>query len=250
MVAKAAALLRESLPPETPMHMQEHRLCWYAQAEVTLAMGDAATALKIAEQLQLGASNLASGSTIPRLGLLHGSCLTALGEYDAAITLLQGAQQTADEQGVLPLQWRIAATLGKLFQGQTRRGDAERSFERARKGIASLAERIPVGALRDNFVERASAMLPSAPVLTPTRLAKQQSGGLTAREREIAQLVGEGKSNQEIADALFVGVRTVEAHITRILNKLDFTSRVQIATWVIERRLAPGTALRDANDAK
>jgi DNA-binding NarL/FixJ family response regulator len=60
-------------------------------------------------------------------------------------------------------------------------------------------------------------------------------GGLTAREREVVILIVQGKSNREIAKAMTVGVKTVETYVTRILNKLGFDSRVQIATWAIEK---------------
>lgn len=69
------------------------------------------------------------------------------------------------------------------------------------------------------------------------RLAKEKFGGLTAREREVAALIAQGRSNREIAEAMTVGVKTVETYVTRILNKLDFDSRVQIATWAMERGL-------------
>jgi len=65
----------------------------------------------------------------------------------------------------------------------------------------------------------------------------EQWGGLTTREKEVAQLIAAGKSNREIAAAMTVGVKTVETYVTRILGKLDFDSRVQIATWVLESRL-------------
>ena len=65
--------------------------------------------------------------------------------------------------------------------------------------------------------------------------------GLTAREREVVVLISQGKSNREIANTLIVGQKTVETYVTRILNKLGFASRVQIAIWVMERReLLPG----------
>lgn len=67
--------------------------------------------------------------------------------------------------------------------------------------------------------------------------AKEKFGGLTAREREAAALIAQGKSNREIAEAMVVGVRTVETYVTRILNKLGFDSRVRIATWAIEKGL-------------
>jgi DNA-binding NarL/FixJ family response regulator len=70
-----------------------------------------------------------------------------------------------------------------------------------------------------------------------TRTAEEKFGGLTAREREVAGLIAQGKSNREIAAAMTVGVKTVETYVTRILNKLNFDSRVQIATWAVEKGL-------------
>lgn len=55
---------------------------------------------------------------------------------------------------------------------------------------------------------------------------------LTPREREIAQLVAEGLTNQAIADTLVISVRTAETHVEHILTKLGFNVRSQIATWV------------------
>jgi DNA-binding NarL/FixJ family response regulator len=52
---------------------------------------------------------------------------------------------------------------------------------------------------------------------------------LTDREREVAEAIGRGASNQEIADELFMSVATVKAHVTRLLSKLEVGNRVQIA---------------------
>jgi non-specific serine/threonine protein kinase len=48
--------------------------------------------------------------------------------------------------------------------------------------------------------------------------------------------VGQGLTNREIAAALVIAERTVEAHITHALNKLTLRSRAQLAVWVAERR--------------
>jgi len=56
---------------------------------------------------------------------------------------------------------------------------------------------------------------------------------LTPREREIAELIARGLSNKEIASTLVIALRTAEAHVAHILTKLGFTSRVQIASWVV-----------------
>jgi len=55
---------------------------------------------------------------------------------------------------------------------------------------------------------------------------------LTPREREIADLVAQGKSNKDIANTLVIAQRTAETHVEHILAKLGFTSRTQIAAWV------------------
>jgi len=60
---------------------------------------------------------------------------------------------------------------------------------------------------------------------------------LTAREREIAILIAQGKSNGEIADELVLSKRTVEKHIANILSKLGVTGRTQIVRWVIQSGL-------------
>lgn len=52
---------------------------------------------------------------------------------------------------------------------------------------------------------------------------------LTPREMEIAKLIGQGKSNREISQTLYITVGTVKNHITKILDKLDLRDRTQLA---------------------
>ncbi|MFF3711667.1 ATP-binding protein [Streptomyces phaeochromogenes] len=61
-------------------------------------------------------------------------------------------------------------------------------------------------------------------------------GSLTRREREVAELVADGLANQQIADRLVIARRTAEGHVERILGKLGFSNRSQIAAWVSARR--------------
>jgi non-specific serine/threonine protein kinase len=67
--------------------------------------------------------------------------------------------------------------------------------------------------------------------------SKQAFGGLTAREREVAALVGQGMSNREIAEKLVLGERTIETHVSNIFNKLGFTGRSQVRQWAKEKGL-------------
>ena len=63
---------------------------------------------------------------------------------------------------------------------------------------------------------------------------------LTRREAEVAALVARGLTNREIAAQLFLSVRTVEVHVDRILTKLGFHTRTQLAAWANEEGLLPG----------
>ncbi|MFE5918530.1 LuxR C-terminal-related transcriptional regulator [Streptomyces sp. NPDC056468] len=59
---------------------------------------------------------------------------------------------------------------------------------------------------------------------------------LTRRETEVAELVAQGLANQQIADRLVIARRTAEGHVERILGKLGFSNRSQIAAWVAAQR--------------
>ena len=58
---------------------------------------------------------------------------------------------------------------------------------------------------------------------------------LTSREREILKLAGEGKSNKEISDALFISIRTVHHHRASIMKKLDLKNVADLVRYAIEK---------------
>ncbi|MGD6841571.1 response regulator [Bacillus infantis] len=63
---------------------------------------------------------------------------------------------------------------------------------------------------------------------------KEAEVPLTPRERDIARLIGRGKSNKEIAKELYLSVGTVKNHLTQILQKLDLRDRTQLAIFAVK----------------
>jgi DNA-binding NarL/FixJ family response regulator len=64
---------------------------------------------------------------------------------------------------------------------------------------------------------------------------------LTKRETDVLQLLGQGKSNKEISQALNIGEQTVKSHVSHILDKLGVPSRIQAVLYAIRIGLVPST---------
>ncbi|MDQ3653714.1 MAG: response regulator transcription factor [Chloroflexota bacterium] len=60
---------------------------------------------------------------------------------------------------------------------------------------------------------------------------------MSPREREVLQLMAQGKTNQEIAEALFISSRTAANHVSNILAKLDLGSRTAAVAYAIRHHL-------------
>ena len=93
-------------------------------------------------------------------------------------------------------------------------------------------------AIRDAVSGRSTLSPEAARVLVQaTRPTTHPSSGLTEREREVLNLVVQGHSNQQIADALVVSLATVKAHISSILGKLQVSSRTEAIAYAIKHKL-------------
>ena len=234
---QAELILTAALEPDAPMQTIGQRLVWAARVELALAGRKPGLALDITNQLIASAANLTDERVIPYLWKLRGEAMAALHRVTEAEETLRIAQESALSQGLQPLLWRIYIAFGRLYQTQGRHEEARQAFDSARKTIAELAAPIQDEKLRETFLSTASLWLPRPRPLTQRRITKQAFGGLTEREREVAILIANGKSNWEIAEQLVVGNRTVEVHVSSILAKLGFTSRAQIAVWAYEKGL-------------
>jgi DNA-binding NarL/FixJ family response regulator len=96
-------------------------------------------------------------------------------------------------------------------------------------------EHVPLMTAIHDLARRARIDLDAATrQMRPDEPSTARAFGLTDRELDVLRLLGQGKTNPEIAAALFISPRTAGVHVTHILRKLDATTRVQAAT-VAER---------------
>jgi NarL family two-component system response regulator LiaR len=93
-------------------------------------------------------------------------------------------------------------------------------------------------AIRDAVSGRSTLSPEAARVLVQaTRPTTQPVFDLTEREREVLNLVVQGHSNQQIAEALVISLATVKAHISSILSKLQVSSRAEASAFAIKHKI-------------
>jgi DNA-binding NarL/FixJ family response regulator len=111
-------------------------------------------------------------------------------------------------------------------------------LEAAARGEAALTPALAAKLLTELARSASSPQAAQAAAPTPTRAASpDQIEPLTAREREVLDLVVRGASNHEIAEALVVSDNTVKYHLKNILGKLHLHNRAQVVAYALRRGL-------------
>jgi DNA-binding CsgD family transcriptional regulator len=138
----------------------------------------------------------------------------ARGDLGSALAHAEAALEHQRDLG-LPLERaRTLIVLGSIQRRTKRKAAARASLEEALASLETMGARL--------WAERARAELARVG-------GRARSGGLTPTEERVAALVAEGRSNKEVAELLFVSVRTVEANLTRVYSKLGIRSRTELA---------------------
>jgi DNA-binding CsgD family transcriptional regulator len=181
--------------------------------------GDAAGAAALLTRLEEQAAGLDSPWPWAAVERGRGFLLLSEGEADQACESLERATTSFDRLGYRLDAARAALAWGRARLRGGRRTVATEILADARGRFASMGAAL--------WAQRAAQELERA---SPGRSAE----GLTVTERRIARLVADGMKNRQIAEALFIGVATVEAHLTRIYRKLEIRSRSDLARLVAD----------------
>jgi predicted ATPase/DNA-binding CsgD family transcriptional regulator len=163
--------------------------------------------------------------------------LAVLGETVAWIVTSAGsAQQAAEALGVASMVWRhmsseLVATSDNWRVPRSHCEAVTRGALGEERYRTAYARGMAIGANLDEAVDHLLKL--------STTIAQACEAGpitLTGRELEVAELVAAGAANKEIAARLVISTRTAEKHLANITKKLGFTSRAQLAAWVVDRR--------------
>jgi DNA-binding CsgD family transcriptional regulator len=221
--------------------------------ELSLGNPSAAEA-QLADAVELARANELCEPTVSRFAADLVEARIQLGRHDEAIDVLdwwEGNAERLDRRGALATAARLRALLaaaagdldGALATFE-RALDQPLPFERARALLAYGAALRRAKRKRDarraleealsEFERLGAALLAGRAKAELARIGgRSAADGLTPTERRVAELVAEGRSNKEVAAALFVTVKTVEANLSRIYAKLGVSSRTALT-----RRLA------------
>jgi DNA-binding NarL/FixJ family response regulator len=110
------------------------------------------------------------------------------------------------------------------------RDELAEAIRRVQEGDAVFSPRL-AGFVLDAFAGDSSGAGAPAPGADP------ELDQLTAREREVLRHIARGYLYKEIAQRLGISVKTVEAHVSAVLRKLQLSSRHELSRWAVERRL-------------
>ena len=188
---------------------------WRAEfAETLLEAGRIDEAVRLLDAWEPDARRLGRNWVIAHATRCRGLAAAARGDVDEAVATLELAVEQIEPLEDPFGRARALLALGVARRRARRRGGAREAIGPALAAFEELGEA--------TWTERARAEL--------GRIGgRTREEGLTPAELRVAALVAEGRTNREVAAALFLGERTVETHLSHIYSKLGVRSRTELA---------------------
>jgi DNA-binding CsgD family transcriptional regulator len=179
---------------------------WADTIETLVALGDRDQARVYLEQYEVNARRLGSPWALAAAARCRGLLVAAEGDLVGAVAAAERA--LAELAGfAYPFErGRALLVLGSVLRQAQHKGPARAALEQALTVFEELGAGLWAGQARSELA-RISGRRPAALQLTET-------------ERQVATLAGDGRSNKQIAAALYMGVSTVEAHLSHVYRKL------------------------------
>jgi DNA-binding CsgD family transcriptional regulator len=187
-------------------------------AEALARAGDPAGADRVLRPFETAASDRARGWAVAAAMRARAEILAAEGRPADALALLRPFEDIPGSDA-LPLE--RARTL--LARGRLERRLGERRSARATLDAAATA-------FREAGADGWAALVAAEVRRIPGR--RTGDDAITASERRVAELSGAGRTNREVAAALFLSPKTVEANLARIYRKLGITTRAELGAWL------------------
>jgi DNA-binding CsgD family transcriptional regulator len=189
--------------------------------EALLGLGELDRAEELAGRLDRQGQELGRLLALGTAARCHGLVMAARGDLAEAADLLARSEHTLRS---VPQPFELARTL--LVGGEIQRRMKKKTSARELLGDSIALFEEMGAALWARKARRAQARIGGRP---------PSPSALTPSEEEIALRVADGRTNREIAAALFMSVNTVESNLKRIYRKLGVRSRVELTNWVGER---------------
>src|SRR5690606_21090690 len=205
-----------------------------ARAEVALAAGDYEAALGYADDA-LAQSRAVTRPKYQALSLqVRGRALMGLKRRPEAVESLREALEVARPTGDPAMFFRAAAG---MLEAELDDALLAEALEASARILANLPDEMQQPFEASPQVRLVRELQARKPKPAEERLLLP--AGLSPREFEVLHLLAGGRSNQQIADALVLSVRTVERHINHVYAKLGVHSRTQATAYVLREGLLP-----------
>jgi DNA-binding CsgD family transcriptional regulator len=212
---------------------------WLHITRAALATGHPEVAEDAVRRSEENAAQFGGGLNLTWARRARAELLLARGEHEEAAEAALAGVRAARATGSVPDEAFCARVAGTALG---RSGQRERGIELLRAAERQLDQ---VGSERERAMARRELRTLGARVEARRAAAGGDAGlqALTGREREIAELVTDRRTNREIAAELFLSAKTVESHLRNVFAKLGASSRVEVARIVERERRGEPEAL-------